>query len=403
MYCPGALADELYHGGQPHILEPGTRRVTVTEVVPEVRSSWNMTFGLTVEQSTDDFNVMAVRLELAALYDVPLSYITLSASPGSLVLIVTIGPPQDESGSTEGATPGAATQSLSAIRERVAATDDNALSSALSATASRTTNMTTRVANVTVLRSVQVDRQQDCMPGYACGTGVLVACRPGAFAQGNHTSECTQCDAGSYQNEHAATACSSCLAGSFCPSGATAELAPSCVEGTYADALDESGDPACFACPPGHACLGSKFPPMTCSDGTFAENGSAVCTDCTLAHSTTLAGARNASADCCCDAGYYLAASGAARECIACDDDETDCSEPGLTLRTLPLREGWWRVLETSTILRKCPIAEACAGGAFCDASSADCDPDNLCAPHHTGVHNRTRTTPVAELLSRVL
>ena len=62
---------------------------------PDYRYSWLIPeFAQTLDQELDEtYNETAVRLDLAALYGVPLSWIQLDATAGSVVLAVTIAPP----------------------------------------------------------------------------------------------------------------------------------------------------------------------------------------------------------------------------------------------------------------------------------------------------------------------
>ena len=394
LYCPGALADELYGGGQPIILEEGassqsvtttqlvtttrpeivTETVTetraVTETVSEEQETWSVTASITLEQNPETYNETAVRLELAALYGVPLSWIQLSATAGSLVLAVRIAPPP--SALAASAAGGPVLVSAADVVSAVDAADASTLSQALNATASLAESASLAHENVTLVRNVTTQQNVSfavnvtvernvttlvnvtsevdisCPPGYACVAGVQRPCRPGSFANASRSTECTYCEAGSFQSAAGASACVGCEPGKFCPEGATRQLDPSCPSGTHRDQLDETGDPECFPCPPGHFCLGSSVPEQPCSLKSYAGPGEAVCTTCALQHSTTLAKAARSEDDCCCAEGFFLdVGADGQRECVSCNDkalresDATACDAPGIELLTLPLRRGF--------------------------------------------------------------
>ena len=202
-----------------------------------------------------------------------------------------------------------------------------------------------------------------CPAGSACTKGATspVSCNAGSIAAVGGAGSCSPCPRGTHQNASAASSCLKCSPGSVCPTGSAMELAPTCSAGTYADPLDESGAPECFPCRQGYQCLGSGTAPVPCPKGAYSKNGSNYCTDCqaTLTHATTLNRASGSEAACCCDEGFYY--DGNTHECMTCDEETSDCSVPGVTLHTLPLLPGFWRVADWSVELRRCPFS-GCAG-----------------------------------------
>ena len=107
----GAAVLPEYGGGQPRIIEAGeqiqtitgtrvevvteteavstTEIQSVTETVAEEQETWSVSATITLDQDLDEtYNETAVRLELAALYSVPLSWIQLDATAGSLLIAV---------------------------------------------------------------------------------------------------------------------------------------------------------------------------------------------------------------------------------------------------------------------------------------------------------------------------
>ncbi|KAG5177756.1 hypothetical protein JKP88DRAFT_264944 [Tribonema minus] len=78
----------------------------------------------------------------------------------------------------------------------------------------------------------------------------------------------------------------------------------------------------------------------------------------------------------CCQKGNYMGAD----QCVTCDTEVLDCQVPGVTIKTLPLRKGWWRgnlTLAQADIL-PCWNADACIGGAPSDSNG-------YCADGHEG------------------
>ncbi|CAM9228038.1 unnamed protein product [Choristocarpus tenellus] len=69
--------------------------------------------------------------------------------------------------------------------------------------------------------------------------------------------------------------------------------------------------------------------------------------------------------------------------CIQCAEIEgaegVDCSTPGATLNSLPLRDGYWRATTKSLVIRECINSDACIGGTFV------ADSDGYCASGYMG------------------
>ena len=232
---------------------------------------------------------------------------------------------------------------------------------------------------------------QPCPRGSACVRGATTptTCPAGSHSPAEGAGECLPCVAGRFQNTTGAAACRKCSRGAVCPARATLELAPICSAGTYADTLDESGNPSCFRCEAGYHCLGSGMPPIACPRASYAQNGSNFCTDCAthMTHATTLNAKSGSEDDCACDSQFYLDVDTAGRRtCNACDEESSDCSVPGITLESIPLRTGYWRVAEWSVQLRRCSFP-GCAGGTVCRTAngSTTCAADNLCESTHHG------------------
>eukprot|EP00903_Cladosiphon_okamuranus_P020453 g18773.t1 len=66
-------------------------------------------------------------------------------------------------------------------------------------------------------------------------------------------------------------------------------------------------------------------------------------------------------------------------ECEQCDttiegSDGVDCSQPGATLASLPLREGYWRSSQASRVVHQCIHPDACVGGTQVSSSEDYCE-----------------------------
>ena len=123
-----------------------------------------------------------------------------------------------------------------------------------------------------------------------------------------------------------------CPAGSWCSAGVTIE----CPKDTYNDETDKSDQGACTACP----------------DNAISPAGSASIEGCV------------------CQAGFFAEAVGTANlTCVVCPVGAM-CNASGVTLDTLPLEEGYWRIARNSTDVRRCPGNFAGSGchGCFGDA-----------------------------------
>ena len=122
-----------------------------------------------------------------------------------------------------------------------------------------------------------------------------------------------------------------------------------------------------------------------CAKGTMrsAESASATCTACSSAlsdpHLTTFETGATSDSDCVCDANYYKDDLHTP-SCIYCQPG-ANCTVEGLTLRTLPLRPGYWRWGAGSRKIFVCPEASACPGGAPSDETERA-----PCAAGHAGV-----------------
>ena len=175
-----------------------------------------------------------------------------------------------------------------------------------------------------------------CPAGFTCGGGevgvVPVAC-PEAHYCPEGSSAPTPCDAGTYggsERLQRAEECTECPAGSWCSAGV---LIP-CGNGTYNKKPGASNQGACEQCP---------------DNAVSVQGASRV-------------------AECQCNAGYYNARSASETpECVLCGAGAV-CKVRGVTVATLPLKAGYWRLSPESTEIKRCPDAahdsdSACVGG----------------------------------------
>jgi hypothetical protein len=306
--CPGRAADEKFRGGQPIIIEGGasiqtvTRTelvtvpeiVTVPEMVTEVQTEvqtvtkeeekWSVSATITLEQNPETYNETAVRLELAALYGVPLSWIQLNATAGSLVLAVTIAPPPSALAASAS---GVAAVSAADVAAAVDAADAATLSQALNATAALTQVASIAVENVSVAYNISFDRNVsfernvtvqrnvtrsetvtvvesvDCEPGhFSPGSGICLPCAPGSVAPNAGSSTCSSCAPGSYQDSQGKIACIGCPVASICEKGSAGFRA--CPAGRFSNQPRLGSADECAPCPRGHVCSSGSTAPKTC-------------------------------------------------------------------------------------------------------------------------------------------
>ena len=130
-----------------------------------------------------------------------------------------------------------------------------------------------------------------------------ITCTPGNIASTTGSSTCTPCSGGEYQSDPGKSVCNKCSPGQFssaigsvrdvcqrCPIGRAAKnsgssICPICASGQY---QKYSGQPECIQCIPGRALPSSNSTDghdheddcRSCSAGSFAESGAAVCSTC---------------------------------------------------------------------------------------------------------------------------
>ncbi|KAL3925719.1 MAG: hypothetical protein SGPRY_003584 [Prymnesium sp.] len=247
----------------------------------------------------------------------------------------------------------------------------------------------------------------NCPLGSACSTGSIrpELCSPGTYSNVTRQRVCSPCEAGTFQDEEGKTACKACERGSFCKGG-TAPPLP-CESGTFSGATDLSKKSQCSLCPPGSRCSTGSTTPTPCAPGTVQpEPGRAECEPCPggsfrvdsngtsceecprgsycpegasnpigcesgagIAFAETRAPRSRGPEACVCEAGYYNTSA----TCAVCPSG-TDCLAPGITLETLPVRPGYYRLSNKSVDVRRCPDALAdCIDSTECATNSSGC------------------------------
>ena len=247
-----------------------------------------------------------------------------------------------------------------------------------------------------------------CPNGHECGPGSPVPklCKPGSSA-GAQKPLCKWCSAGKFQPSAGQSTCVVCPPGSACPGtgGATAQR---CTPGTFAQTdgstacdrcglglyQDASATTTCRQCDPGHWC--SSASRVACSENTFNPNPLAhLITNCTRCPERTTTGGSvglSGPEDCRCLDGFYLAPVDHARvrraatvaacveQCCSCPVG-TFCNTSSsantsnlVTLATLPIKRGYYRRVNSTVDIRRCPDAASnCSGRSECGYSTSGC------------------------------
>jgi hypothetical protein len=200
MYCPGAAADTEYGGGQPIIVDSGAQKKMVTETVVEEQETWSVSVTITLDQDLETYNATAMRLDLAAVYGVPPSWVEISVAPGSTVIDVKITRPLGAVAAT----------SVDEVKSRVE--DADAVTGALSAGGASISLVEIERVNVTVISNVTVQEEVECPLGHWCATGSAVSCAPGTVAPDLGTNFCTPCEPGTFQSLSGQSECDQCPA-----------------------------------------------------------------------------------------------------------------------------------------------------------------------------------------------
>ena len=132
-------------------------------------------------------------------------------------------------------------------------------------------------------------------------------------------------------------------------------------------------------CPLGHWCTAGAT--VACTSGTYNNATNAdLATACRPCPSKAASGVASTSIDqCYCEAGYYDTAGTKPVECVPCFIG-TACTsayaqaQTGVTLATLPIAPGYYRLSNASSDVRRCPDAAAnCSDAPECPETTSGC------------------------------
>ena len=183
---------------------------------------------------------------------------------------------------------------------------------------------------------------RSCPAGYYCGAGTVVP---------------TECPVGSY-----------CAAGSSAPTA--------CKPGTVGRRVNLTSIEECNPCPKGSFCsAGSEF---RCPNNTYqplVSQSSAVACKACADFSDSPAGSASMSA-CECVENYYDFSNDTERvECRRCPIGSACNEESGHTLASLPLRPGYWRTSNQSSVVKRCPDESSGDASACANMNGQPCKP----------------------------
>ena len=274
------------------------------------------------------------------------------------------------------------------------------------------------------------DQCLTCPKGSFCPARSLspTLCSPGKYASVPGLPACEQCPAGTQQGGVGATSCPACDLGYSCWKGSSTAFP--CEEGRFGNATDLKDAAECTMCPAGSACsIGSVVPReclageyqdwagqgtckqcdrsaghyqpgegatscLTCTPGFWCTASLAVacpkdtynpnygntsqlaCRLCPLNSTTNQRGGRTSVAGCMCKVGFYRPAAPAEPDSAVCRTcpSGSECPSPGITIGTLPVKRGYFRIANASKDVRRCPDAYAnCSGSFECVDSSSGC------------------------------
>ena len=220
------------------------------------------------------------------------------------------------------------------------------------------------------------DSLDDCEPcpaGFACprGSVTMAPCPFGTHAPLPESATCEPCAAGTFQNEPGSVDCKTCTTGHFC--AANTVTPQPCLAGTYNGVEGLELFSQCLACPLGFYCPEGASSPLPCEAGRRGESSrlgdARSCTPC-AERTTSTAG--SSTCDMCTSGNYELLqpTENASIVCEPCVDHAT-CATDNLTIRTIVVDAGYWRLGPLSQDIYECATGEdgwsPCRGGV--DAS----------------------------------
>ncbi|KAL3921489.1 MAG: hypothetical protein SGPRY_004887 [Prymnesium sp.] len=434
-FCAGRALDVLNEvPGSIPVPVPDGQVVQMVEEEERLTSERQVARQLIQVASANTTNEIALRVALASLYGVPAAAVSLSredagaarrrlASPITFVVWIDLSYlPNASSNYTE------VLETLGTVwaARRPKLTDEVGyeVESVAPVVIETLEDNSTRI--------IQRRKIVTCPLGFWGADGRCVPCFPGFYGDVSSISECTPCPSGSYQPALNATECRDCEPGYWCP-GATAN-AEACPAGTYSNGSRLVSSDQCRQCPAGAgvlsapewaslephpdpkrhrsapSCSSASLSPTPCDPGSYAISaGSSQCTVCEAGRHAASSGAVSCSTcplgwycprgatnpigceggagyafaetkregatrpeDCVCKAGYYNTTLGNS-SCEVCPSG-TSCDAPGSTLATLPVKRGYFRLSNTSIVVRRCPDAAVnCVDELECPRTTSGC------------------------------
>jgi len=180
-------------------------------------------------------------------------------------------------------------------------------------------------------------------------------CQAGRYSPtdgGTSAEACLPCASGLAASQEGSISCEPCSVGRFAANG-TSDLGGGLLVQTH------SGSPVCNPCPAGYITdAEAAFVCRQCPDIEFSTEGSSSCDACVK--------------------GYFR--NDLSSSCQECPDG-TKCDADGAaTLERLPIRPGFWRIHQSSTLVHACIFELACNGSSvFADRG------DSYCSSGHAG------------------
>ena len=300
---------------------------------------------MTLDTDLSTFNVTAVRMELALLFGVPVAYIQLNATGGSVVVSVQIVVPASA----------AASAPLASLAERVESTNTSAIAQQLGMDV--TQKGAVQTSNRTYVTTSQKSElvQIGCYPGHWCTGGKAIPCEKDTYnadANGSLGRDCKPCQQHSHTYSTATIFPWQCnCRPSFTrreigsPQDTPAECVCAAGSQIRTEIIGGIGVASCGMCEVGFykSDAGNDYCTRCPDFTTTISNGAMSVHECVCAINHFL----NGDAD-----GIENGTIGTER-CERCEtatiDGQpirtgTDCSQAGITLLTLPLKHGYWRV-----------------------------------------------------------
>eukprot|EP00519_Triparma_laevis_P010367 CAMPEP_0182498006 /NCGR_PEP_ID=MMETSP1321-20130603/6353_1 /TAXON_ID=91990 /ORGANISM="Bolidomonas sp., Strain RCC1657" /LENGTH=1411 /DNA_ID=CAMNT_0024702007 /DNA_START=67 /DNA_END=4302 /DNA_ORIENTATION=- len=225
-----------------------------------------------------------------------------------------------------------------------------------------------------------------CVPGKiapSAGYEVCADCVTGTYASTEGLTSCSQCEESKHASTRGSEVCSICTNGTYtdyegavkcqvCPQHTTfSNLEQRCV--CLASFIEINSTCSCNA---GETLIDGRCDP--CEDGRYKDHvGTESCTVC---DTSGIKGAfmsvpgvdKTSIASCACGIGKVSDGT----LCMDCVSEGMNCTSVGLTIETIPMREGFWRSSPASTKFLTCLNPKHCKGGV---------ETTDLCSDGYTG------------------